>query len=1175
MRTRTLRVAVAALAACGVALSLPAVAQAARAPEQTVLVAAGVSTPAGAHDLGPAASATPVSFDVYLQPRDSAALTAYAQAVTDRHSSQFGHYLARGEFQARFGAAPATVAALERALRGAGLRVQSALVDGLGVRASGSAGAVDHLFHATLDRYRLADGRAAVAAPDGLRLPASVASTVLGVIGLDTLVAPASSTTTVHATLRPLSHIKWPAGTHTGRTFATRPATSPGAPSACPVATSATEEGFGGITDDQVAGAYGFGLPYGQGDLGAGQTVAIFELEPFAMSDVAGFDECYFGADHTSNITVTNVDGGPGAGYGSGESALDIENVSALAPDAHIHVYQAQDTEQGATDAYGQIVADDTAQVVSTSWGACEATMVADAPGTLDVEHLLFEQAAAQGQSVFAAAGDDGADDCAEHASFPVAPYLSVDDPASQPYVVSVGGTTAESVTQPPAEQVWNDGSSGGAGGGGISSLWPMPSWQSQVSSVRGFGSSTCGTGTSRCRVTPDVAAFADEYTGITIEIAGGWYTIGGTSSSAPIWAATLAEVNASTACQSSSTTAHGVGFVSPLLYEVGANPTQDAESFNDVTSGNNDVFSINEGAYGATAGYDLASGWGSPDLTGDGGTGLAQALCTDAQEATTSALTSVEPSAGTTAGGTPVTITGTGFKTGSTVNVTGVSFGDYPAASFTVTSATTITAVTAPAGVPKLLGKTVRAGAEGLVEVDYASGHVATGPTFHFVAPSAGSLVPVVDSVGPSGGPVAGGTTVTIYGTGLAGATGVDFGGVPATNVHVLSDDELAATSPPQGAATCLGVSHTAASRLCQSTVTVTTPQGTSATITPLKPLQGYLDYNNDGVPYAPARCDCEIYPTPTEYDYQAAPTFTKLVNQSTSKQMPLADPEFGSFFSITGTGFNWLTLNYVSFGNGSQLANQDVSIELVTYTGIELFGLADDAPSPSGNNVPIRVVSQGGTSRALDVYFAGIPKVTGISADVLPSAGGATLDLTGAGLTYAIDVQFYSVFGLASTYVLSNYKVLGPTEIRVRTPSLTPGSYFVSVDNLYGNSSIYTQSLPGEGPNAPFETLPYTRTVVAVTYPGGAALTGSSPNTCSVSGGCVMTLTGVNLGPADQMAAYVGDQAATIDTVDGNTVTITVPPSFLGRVGTYEVFLTTANGQTPDTLDALLTYY
>ena len=152
---------------------------------------------------------------------------------------------------------------------------------------------------------------------------------------------------------------------------------------------------------------------------------------------------------------------------------------------------------------------------------------------------------------------------------------LSVADPASQPYVLAVGGTTIQNAGQPAAETAWNDGAEWGGTGGGISQSWAMPSWQQNspvpgivgpssadytnangVETQFGWPTGFCqgtiegATPTTPCRLVPDVSSDADEFTGaVTIYYLGGWTTIGGTSSSSPIWAAMLALVNSSASC--------------------------------------------------------------------------------------------------------------------------------------------------------------------------------------------------------------------------------------------------------------------------------------------------------------------------------------------------------------------------------------------------------------------------------------------------------------------------------------------------------------------------------------------------------------------------------------------------------------------------------------------------
>ncbi len=1180
LQSRRIRTVFVALASTSFALTTLSVSAAgALAPKMSVISPA-VHAPSGARALGSLSATRTVNFSVYLRSSNSAGLARYAAGVTNTHSATYGHYLTRGEFAHRFGASPTSLATLRAALRADGLQTGQ-LVDGLELRTRGSAGTINAAFHTSLESFRLADGSLGTGVVRPLLMPSALARVVLGVVGLNNLVH-SSSTTKGHLPQKRLSHIRWPNTALPGRSFSVHNNVPGGAPGACSSAVSATTQGFGGITDDQVANAYGVSGLYSAGDFASGQTVAIYELEPFAISDVAAFDQCYFGADHSSNVSTVNVDGGPGTGLGSGESALDIQNVSALAPSAHIVVYQAPNTTSGALDAYARIVSDDTAKVVTTSWGLCEAAAAAYSPGSLDVEHLLFEQAAAQGQSVFAAAGDNGADDCAGHGSYPVAPNLSVDDPASQPYVVSVGGTTAVTVSNPPSEQVWNDGATGGAGGGGVSSLWPMTPWQHNVGSVvTAAGPSSCGQGTSACRVTPDVSAFADEFTGITINYGGGWYTIGGTSSAAPIWAAMLAEVNASSTCASNSATANGVGFVSPLLYEVGGNAGAAATAFNDVTAGNNDVFSINGGAYAAVSGYDAASGFGSPNLSGNGGTGLAQALCNAANNATTSALTRVLPTVGSANGGTNVTVTGTGFMTGSTVNVTGVAFGEVPAANFTVLNATTLSAHTAPAQSANLSSSTHSSIADSLVAVTFSSGHVAVGGKFSYQSAGANRKKPVVLSVGPSGGPLAGGNLVTIYGTGFAGyntgytgASSVTFGGVASPSFTIKSDSMIVAVAPASGGASCLANSHSATSGLCQTSVVVTTAFGSSAVVAPLRPLQGYLTYNNLGIPTPSPNCKCEIFPTLTEYDYQAAPTISKLTVFNFGGGSTLS-PYGGDQVFVQGTGFNYLTLNDALQGAGAaqvQIAN----VIDVTYSGFYMFTAPDANPTPSGDSQPFSVNTLGGTSASKSLLFAAVPKILSISTHVLPSAGGTSLVITGLGFTHVQYVLFSSPFGMPSTQVLKNFTIDSSTQITVTSPSLTPASYVVFVGNSSTDSGLY--NIPLRGTPQPFQTLAYSTSNVVVIYPGGAALTATSDSVCSSDGGCTMLLTGINLGDPNSLSVFVGTQQATIlnTLVSGTdyTLSITVPASFLHQVGLFTIFVQTDHGTTASTLSAYEQY-
>ena len=458
-----------------------------------VIVTGAPSIPAGVGALGSVAAGSTEAGIVVLRPSDQKGLTSLLSAVTDKSSSLFHHYLAPGEFASRFGPSRATIAAVSSQLTSEGLRVTKVSSDGLLVNFSGPAATVEKAFRTGIERYRLADGSIGQATTSQVRVPSTIAGSVTAVVGLDDLVHPRS------ADVRP-------GPISVQRTFPSARSVSfshpAGSPNACTPAQQDAETS-GGLTDDQIANAYGaFGL-YRAGDFGQGQHIAVYELQPFLATDMENFDSCYFGAAQAaqmagakgvlagSRLSIIPVDGGeiqPGAGSSNDEADLDIEDVSAIAPQANIDVYEAPNTTSGGLDEYSQIVNKDVDQVVTSSWGVCEQLAQVAEPGVQEAENLLFEQAAAQGQTVLSAAGDTGDDECNEGRS--TAPpsgqnLLSALDPASQPYVLSVGGTTIDDATQPASEHVWDDGAQWGAGGGGISESWTMPSWQLAVANSR------------------------------------------------------------------------------------------------------------------------------------------------------------------------------------------------------------------------------------------------------------------------------------------------------------------------------------------------------------------------------------------------------------------------------------------------------------------------------------------------------------------------------------------------------------------------------------------------------------------------------------------------------------------------------------------------------------------
>ena len=546
--------------------------------------------------LGALTASTSMTVDVVLYPRDPAALAGFATAVSTPGNPLYRRYLARGQFAGKFGPTSAAINAVTKSLASDGLSGGHLSADHLSIEYVTSARKVAKALSVGLERYRLSGGRVAFANTRAPEFAGAAARYVQGVIGLDDL-------TKAHRL--GVVHVK------THRATTRTPHVVTGGPQPCSAAVAAGPD-WSALTADQLASAYRFSSLYGSGDEGAGVSVALFELEPNLTTDIKAYQSCY---GTSASVTYTEVDGGVGTGKGEGEAALDIEDVIGLAPKASIDVYQAPNTNTGVYEDYSAMVGDDTSKVISTSWGECESESGTTA---ISEENTLFETAATQGQSIFAAAGDGGSEDCGTNA-------LAVDDPASQPYVTGVGGTKITALGPAPTQIVWNEKANGsGAGGGGISSSHAMPSYQSGApSSLNVINSHSSGTqckaaSGSYCREVPDVSADADPYSGYVIYYGGSWSGIGGTSAAAPLWAAFAALTDASSACAGET-----IGFANPALY--GAAETAYSADFNDITSGNNDYMGTNSGLYPAGTGYDMASGLGTPN-----GAGLPGTLCAD-----------------------------------------------------------------------------------------------------------------------------------------------------------------------------------------------------------------------------------------------------------------------------------------------------------------------------------------------------------------------------------------------------------------------------------------------------------------------------------------------------------------------------------------------------------------
>ena len=352
------------------------------------------------------------------------------------------------------------------------------------------------------------------------------------------------------------------------------PEAAPAAPTAVP------------LTAPQVASLYNFPA----GTDGTGQTIAIIELGGgYTQSDL----DMYFSGLGlaTPSVTAVGVDGGsnsPGQ-PSDGEVELDIQVAGAVAPKAAQLVYFAANTDQGFINAIAQAVHTTPPPiVVSISWGQSEDQWSEQSRNSMD---SVFADAAALGVTVTVAAGDNGSSDDPNSTS-----GVHVDFPASSPHVLACGGTqlignlNTNTIT---SEVVWNElANNEGAGGGGVSDVFPLPSWQANV------GVPTIAGGTSTGRGVPDVAGNADPVTGYLVVVDGKQQPIGGTSAVAPLWAGLIARL--------AQATGKKFGLLQPLIYG-GVTAGAAAQGFNDITQGNN-------GAYSAGPGWDATTGLGSPN---------------------------------------------------------------------------------------------------------------------------------------------------------------------------------------------------------------------------------------------------------------------------------------------------------------------------------------------------------------------------------------------------------------------------------------------------------------------------------------------------------------------------------------------------------------------------------
>lgn len=551
--------------------------------------------------VAPAAAGQMLDIGVTLNLRNSELLSEWLHQVYTPGSGNYGKFLTPQQFDQKFAPTQADQDAVVAYLQSQGLKVYKTFDNRSLVRAKGTVAQVQAAFSTTINNYRTADGRTFYANAQAPQVPASLASKVLNIQGLESLLTPVHRGGVATPRLSQLSYF--------GLYNAVQPQAGAGP--------------NGGLTPSQWQSFYNFSSLYAGNVKGQGQTMALLEFDTFNPSDFTTFLTQY----GLPNVPVEIRGAGPIAyttpGGGEGEVISDMELAAATAPAmSKLLVYEDIDF----VTMFQEFVNDRAASVMSSSWGTpCDT---AQPSSYLAAETQVLQQAAAQGQTVVEASGDDLAYSC----SNPFVPASSrnnnpsIGTPDDNPWVLTVGGTSINFASAAAAnanplpyttESVWNcpktdttsncQNQNTGSTGGVSSAYFAQPWWQKGITDATLTATGRAG------RATPDLSLYADVRApgdqtiepGYSIYCNSqqcantpGWLQSGGTSLAAPIVAGTILLANQAKGSP--------LGFVNPTIYSLGQSGSA-STIFHDITSGSN-------GAYNAGPGWDATTGYGSYD---------------------------------------------------------------------------------------------------------------------------------------------------------------------------------------------------------------------------------------------------------------------------------------------------------------------------------------------------------------------------------------------------------------------------------------------------------------------------------------------------------------------------------------------------------------------------------
>jgi subtilase family serine protease len=523
---------------------------------------AGAASAAGSRDLGRAPASTTVRVAIVLNYQHEAELDTLVDGQADPGSPLYHHFLRPENFREYFAPTAAEYARVVSTLRSGGFAITHTFANRTVVDAAAPAPVAARFFSTDIHRVLSADAGNTYANVTVPIVPAQIRNLVLAVVGLD-------------AAHRVHPQYRFSALAH-------RIARVPNARKA-----GAIFGPDGGYGPQAYINAYDF--PSGSGSVGTGRASGVATDSDFLDGDLSSFLS-YFGINRTGPATQrVLVDGGPPPGLDddSVETTLDVEQIVSLAPGTALYVYEApldEPTNGNFIDIYNQVVQDDIVDTLNSSYTYCETAIDQVIHGyTRSVEHVE-KQGSAEGITFHSAAGDSGSNS-------PGCNGVSVGEPVDTPHNIAVGGTTlsVNGQGQETGEVGWSYGT-----GGGVSTIFKVPSFQKRVSTIVAGG-----------RNIPDLAFNADPGTGGSFFFGGGWAgPIGGTSMASPIFGAAMTAID-----QLQNARA---GHFNVALYKTWLAKGYGSGSgllFRDITDGTIPPF-------GAGPGYDQMTGIGTMQVT-------------------------------------------------------------------------------------------------------------------------------------------------------------------------------------------------------------------------------------------------------------------------------------------------------------------------------------------------------------------------------------------------------------------------------------------------------------------------------------------------------------------------------------------------------------------------------